>query len=279
MMLAVRSRATVRRPLRSHAGLWIVVPTYNEVESLPRLLAAVAVAAPEAGLDHRLLVVDDGSPDGTGRLADAHAARDPRIAVLHRRAKTGLGDAYAAGFAAALAGGARRIVQMDADGSHDPAAIAALVAATGAGGAGLALGSRYVAGGSTPDWSLRRRALSRGGSAYARTLLGLDIRDLTGGFKCWRRETLAAVLREPLTLQGYGFQIELTHRAVRAGFRVAEVPITFRDRRAGESKLGAATIREALLGVPGLRSHGRTATPTTATALPAAAAAIDGIAS
>jgi dolichol-phosphate mannosyltransferase len=276
MMLAVPSRATVSRPLRSHAGLWIVVPTYNEVESLPGLLAAVDVALGAAALDHRLLVVDDGSPDGTGRLADAHAAHDPRIAVLHRPAKTGLGDAYAAGFAAALAGGAQRVVQMDADGSHDPAAIAALLRATDPGGADVALGSRYVPGGSTPDWSLRRRALSRGGSAYARSLLRLPVRDLTGGFKCWRREALATVLRDPLTLQGYGFQIELTYRAVTAGFTVAEVPISFRDRRAGESKLGAATIREALLGVPALRSRGRTATAVAA--LPAAAT-IDGIAS
>ncbi|HEX5924818.1 MAG TPA: polyprenol monophosphomannose synthase [Baekduia sp.] len=275
-MLAAPSRATVRQPLRSPAGLWIVVPTYNEIESLPRLLDGVADVLDASALEHRLLVVDDGSPDGTGRLADRRAARDPRIAVLHRQAKTGLGDAYAAGFAAALAGGARRIVQMDADGSHDPGAIAALLAATDAGGADLALGSRYVAGGSTPDWSLRRRVLSRGGSAYARALLGLAVRDLTGGFKCWRREALATVLREPLALQGYGFQIELTHRAVRAGFIVAEVPIAFRDRRAGESKLGAATIREALLGVPALRSTPRLDRDSAAAL---AAAALDGVAS
>jgi dolichol-phosphate mannosyltransferase len=276
-MLAAPSRAAVRRPLRSSAGLWIVVPTYNEIESLPRLLDGVADVLDARGLEHRLLVVDDGSPDGTGQLADRHAARDPRIAVLHRQAKTGLGDAYAAGFAAALAGGAQRIVQMDADGSHDPGAIAALLAATDADGADLALGSRYVAGGSTPDWSLRRRVLSRGGSAYARALLGLAVRDLTGGFKCWRREALATVLREPLALQGYGFQIELTHRALRAGFTVAEVPIAFRDRCAGESKLGAATIREALLGVPALRFTPRPQRDIPAAAM--AAAALDGVAS
>jgi dolichol-phosphate mannosyltransferase len=276
-MLAVPTRATVRQPLRSPAGLWIVVPTYNEIESLPRLLDAVADVLDARALEHRLLVVDDGSPDGTGALADRRAARDRRIAVLHRRAKTGLGDAYAAGFAAALAGGAQRIVQMDADGSHDPGAIPALLAATDPGGADLALGSRYVAGGSTPDWSLRRRVLSRGGSAYARALLGLTLRDLTGGFKCWRREALATVLREPLALQGYGFQIELTHRAVRAGFAVAEVPIAFCDRRAGESKLGAATIGEALLGVPALRSAPRTQCDSPAAAM--AAAALDGAAS
>ena len=274
-MLAAPSRATVRQPLRSPAGLWIVVPTYNEIESLPRLLDDVAEVLDARGLEHRLLVVDDGSPDGTGQLADRRATRDPRIAVLHRQAKTGLGDAYAAGFAAALAGGAQRIVQMDADGSHDPGAIAALLAATDAGGVDLALGSRYVTGGSTPDWSLRRRVLSRGGSAYARALLGLAVRDLTGGFKCWRREALATVLREPLALQGYGFQIELTHRAVRAGFTVAEVPIAFRDRRAGESKLGAATIREALLGVPALRATPRPHGDSPATAV----AALDGVAS
>jgi len=280
MMLAVPSRATVQRPLPSHAGLWIVVPTYNEVESLPGLLHAVAGALDDRGLDHRVLVVDDASPDGTGALAERHARRDERVAVLHRAAKTGLGDAYVAGFTAALDGGARRIVQMDADGSHDPQAIGALVAATGIGGADVALGSRYVAGGSTPGWGLRRRALSRGGSAYARLLLGLQLRDLTGGFKCWRAVALAPVLREPLTLQGYGFQIELTHRAVRAGLAVAEVPITFRDRTAGQSKLGAATISEALVGVPKLRRRrALPAAPRATTATRAAAPLPDGAAS
>jgi dolichol-phosphate mannosyltransferase len=250
-MLTVPSRETVRRPLPSCEGLWIVVPTYNEIDSLPRTLAGVAGVLEEQAVDFRILVVDDGSPDGTGRLADAHAAADRRIAVLHRTAKSGLGDAYVAGFAAALAAGARQVVQMDADGSHAPAALPDLLGA--ARGADLVLGSRYVPGGATPDWSLRRRALSRGGSAYARRVLGLGVRDLTGGYKCWRADALATVLRERPALQGYGFQIELTYRAVRAGLAVAEVPITFRDRTAGESKLGAATIREALLGVPALR--------------------------
>ncbi|HET6508484.1 MAG TPA: polyprenol monophosphomannose synthase [Baekduia sp.] len=269
-MLTVPLRETVRRPLPSHEGLWIVVPTYNEVESLPPTLAGIAGALEAFAPDFRILVVDDGSPDGTGRLADAIAAADPRVAVLHRGAKSGLGDAYVAGFTAALAAGARRVVQMDADGSHDPAALPALLAAGGDGGADVVLGSRYVAGGSTPDWSLRRRALSRGGSAYARRVLRLGVRDLTGGFKAWRADALATVLREPPALQGYGFQIELTYRAARAGLAIAEVPITFRDRTAGESKLGAATIREALVGVPALRRRRRRRRPAIAASAPSA---------
>lgn len=253
-MLTAPFREAVRRPLPSQEGLWIVVPTYNEIDSLPATVAGITGALEGLGASFRILVVDDRSPDGTGRLADGLAGADPRIAVLHRTAKTGLGSAYAEGFATALAAGARHVVQMDADGSHAPDALPALLA--GARDADLVLGSRYVPGGATPDWSLRRRALSRGGSAYARLVLGLGVRDLTGGFKCWRAEALATVLREPLTLQGYGFQIELTYRAARAGLSVAEVPITFRDRTAGESKLGGATIREAFVGVPALRRRG-----------------------
>jgi dolichol-phosphate mannosyltransferase len=254
MLLAAPFRVTVPFALPGCAGTWIVVPTYNEIDSLPRLLEVLLATLDARPIgDVRVLVVDDDSPDGTGAVADAFGALDPRVRVLHRAGKTGLGDAYVAGFGAALAGGAERIIQMDADGSHDPAAIWDLLEALDVGGADLVLGSRYVPGGSTPDWSLRRRLLSRGGCAYARAVLGLPLRDLTGGFKGWRRGALATVLREPLTLQGYGFQIELTHRAVQAGLGIAEVPICFRDRRAGESKLGAATVREALLGVPGLR--------------------------
>ncbi|WP_324338961.1 glycosyltransferase [Baekduia sp.] len=258
------ARATAPAGMPPRTGAWVVVPTYNERATLPALVARLLNALPAApAADLRILVVDDNSPDGTGALADELAAADERLAVLHRTAKTGLGDAYAAGFAVALDAGARRIIQMDADGSHDPAAIPALLAALDA-GADLAVGSRYVAGGATPDWPLRRRILSRGGCAYARLVLGLEIRDLTGGFKAWRPDTLEAALAEPLTVQGYGFQIELTERAVRGGARVTEVPIAFRDRTQGESKMGAAIVREAIVRVPQLRLAARTAGTRTA---------------
>jgi dolichol-phosphate mannosyltransferase len=277
-MLTASSPDAVRRPLPSFEGLWIVVPTYNEIDNLAPLLAGLTTALQRAGHEFRALVVDDGSPDGTGALADRLAAADPRIAVLHRTARTGLGDAYVAGFTAALAAGAQLVVQMDCDGSHDPAAVPELVAAAAT--ADLVLGSRYVPGGATPDWSLRRRIVSRGGSLYARTLLGLAARDLTGGFKCWRRGALSAALARPLALQGYGFQVELTHRAAAAGCAVAEVPITFRDRTLGESKFGMAIMAEALLGIPGLRRQARTGAAVTAAPLaPAPVATAEGIAS
>lgn len=263
-MLTAPSADAGRRPLPVFEGLWIVVPTYNEVENLPPLLAGLAAALDRSGHDYRALVVDDRSPDGTGVLADALAACDPRIAVLHRTVKSGLGDAYVAGFSAALDAGAQLVVQMDADGSHDPAAVPELVAAAAT--ADLVLGSRYVPGGATPDWSATRRLISRGGSLYARALLGLQPRDLTGGFKCWRRGALAAALAEPLTLQGYGFQVELTARAAAAGCAIAELPITFRDRTLGESKFCAAIMVEALLGIPGLRRSTRRRDPAAAAA-------------
>ena len=232
----------------------VVLPTYNEADNLESITAAVLEAAPEGT---GILVVDDASPDGTGRLADRLAAADPRIEVLHRAEKRGLGPAYVAGFGWALAGDATRIVQMDADFSHDPAEVPRLIAATeGDGGAALVLGSRYVAGGGVGDWGRGRQAISRWGSIYARTWLGLPIRDLTGGFKCFRREVLESIRLETVSALGYAFQIETTYRAVQAGFSVAEIPIVFRDRRVGESKMSRTIVAEAAWRVPLMRFRG-----------------------
>ena len=253
------------------APTWLVVPTYDEAETLGPLVAAVRERLDPAECDWRLLVVDDASPDGTGELADRLAADDPRIAVLHRPGKAGLGRAYLAGFDHALSAGAGRIVQMDADFSHDPAMLTTLL--RGLGDAGLVLGSRYVPGGRVEDWGALRRAISRGGCAYARLVLGSDVRDLTGGFKAWRRETLEAIDLPTIRSEGYAFQIELTYRALRAGVRVAEVPIVFRDRRAGESKMTTRIAVEAALLVPRLRGWRPPAPAVEAPAAPAAAGA------
>ena len=218
----------------------VILPTYNERENLPQIAPAILAAAPE--LD--VLVVDDNSPDGTGALADELAARVPRVKVLHREKKEGLGRAYLAGFAQALAAGYGRIIEMDADFSHDPARLPALLAASR--DVDLVLGSRYVDGGGTVNWGAGRRLLSRGGSFYARTILGLGVRDLTGGFKCFRREVLEAIDLPSVRSSGYAFQIELTYRAVKRGFRVREVPITFVDRRVGKSKMSRRIVAEAL---------------------------------
>jgi dolichol-phosphate mannosyltransferase len=233
----------------------VILPTYNEAANLEAIVAAVLAAAPEGT---GILVVDDASPDGTGGLADRLATADPRIDVLHRPIKHGLGPAYVAGFRRALGSGAERIVQMDADFSHDPADIPRLVAATmdGGGGADVALGSRYVEGGGIGDWGARRKAISRWGSTYARTWLGLDLQDLTGGFKCFRAEVLESIRLETVSALGYAFQIETTYRAVRAGFRVVEVPIVFSDRRVGESKMSRAIVAEAAWRVPIMRLRG-----------------------
>ena len=233
----------------------VVLPTYNESANLEAIVAAVLEAAPEGT---GILVVDDASPDGTGRIADALADRDERVAVLHRTTKIGLGPAYVAGFGWALEDGAERIVQMDADFSHDPADVPRLIAATTGEGADadLALGSRYVDGGGIGDWGARRKAISRWGSTYARTWLGLPILDLTGGFKCFRREVLEAIRIETVSALGYAFQIETTFRAFRAGFRVVEIPIVFSDRRVGESKMSRAIVAEAVWRVPAMRLRG-----------------------
>jgi dolichol-phosphate mannosyltransferase len=232
--------------------VWGVVPTYNEADTIEPLVEAIRA---ELRPPRRVLVVDDSSPDGTGELADALAERHDDVAVLHRAAKLGLAPAYLAGFRDALDGGAELIVQMDADFSHDPAELASLVAATRH--ADLVVGSRYVAGGQVTDWGPGRRAISRWGSRYARAVLGLRVHDMTSGYKCWRRAALEGVDLESVRSQGYAFQVEMTYRAHSAGFTVVEVPITFRDRRVGESKMTGSIVAEAALRVPRLRFRGR----------------------
>jgi dolichol-phosphate mannosyltransferase len=230
-------------------GTWVVLPTYDEAENLPGIATAILEALPAA----TLLVVDDGSPDGTGELADRMAANDPRIRVRHRPGKAGLGRAYLDGFGVALEGGATSLIQMDADWSHDPAVLPTLLEPIVEGRADLVIGSRYVRGGRVLDWGIGRRTISRLGSLFARTVLTLEPHDLTGGFKAWRAETLAAIPFEGVHAGGYVFQIEMTHRASRGGARVAEVPITFQDRRVGRSKMSRRIIFEALLVVLRLR--------------------------
>ena len=231
-------------------GVWVILPTYNEAENVRPITAAILGSLPAA----TVLVVDDGSPDGTGRIADELAAADPRIKVRHRAAKQGLGRAYLDGFGVALDGGATIIAQMDADFSHDPAALPGLVGPIQDDTADLVIGSRYTRGGGVVDWGFGRRLLSRGGSLFARTVLGLGPSDLTGGFKAWRASTLAAVPFDGVHAGGYVFQIEMTYRASRAGARIREVPITFRDRTVGQSKMSRRIIVEALVVVVQLRA-------------------------
>jgi dolichol-phosphate mannosyltransferase len=227
----------------------IVIPTYNERGGVAAIIEAVRASVPSA----HVLIVDDNSPDGTGRLADEIAARDPQVRVKHRPGKQGLGPAYIDAFQQALGEGWQRIVQMDADFSHDPRDIPRLLAGLDA-GADLVIGSRYVKGGGTVNWDLRRRLVSRGGSLYARTILGLTIRDLTGGFKAWSAGTLRAVSLGEVEAKGYGFQIEMTYRALGSGARVVEIPIQFVDRRLGQSKMSGTIFAEALTIVWRLRS-------------------------
>jgi dolichol-phosphate mannosyltransferase len=233
------------------AGTWLILPTYNEAENVEAVVRASLDRLEEVGGSHTVLIVDDSSPDGTGRIADRLAEELSAVRVLHRGAKEGLGRAYLAGFATALADGAELIMEMDADFSHDPADIPRLVAAAGA--ADLVLGSRYVPGGGVENWGLLRRAVSWGGCTYARVLLGVPVRDLTGGFKCFNRRVLEGVDLSGVHANGYGFQIELTYRAVKAGYSVAEVPILFRERRIGQSKMTARIALEAVWKVPALR--------------------------
>ena len=241
--------ATANGPGQIGDGTWVVLPTYEEAENLPTISAAILAALPAA----TLLVVDDNSPDGTGDLADGMAAENPRVRVHHRPGKAGLGRAYLDGFRVALAGGARSVVQMDADWSHDPAVLPALIAPVVGGRADLVIGSRYVRGGGVRDWGIGRRLISRLGSLFARTVLGLRPHDLTGGFKAWRAETLASIPFDGVHAGGYVFQIEMTYRASRGGARIREVPITFQDRRVGRSKMSRRIIVEALLVVVRLR--------------------------
>jgi dolichol-phosphate mannosyltransferase len=247
------------------------VPTYNEAGQVELLALAVLASLDEAGIDGQLLIIDDNSPDGTGEIAEALRAREPRVHVLHRPRKEGIGPAYLAGFAYAVGRGAELIVEMDCDFSHDPAVLPELIAATA--DAGLVLGSRYVPGGGVVDWPLRRRLMSRGGCWYARRLLGVGLRDLTGGFKCFRREVLEPLLDADVHATGYGFQIELTYRALLAGHSVREIPIVFRDRTVGESKMSPAIAREAAMTVLRLRRLRGALMPTVPVAQPSKAAA------
>jgi dolichol-phosphate mannosyltransferase len=223
----------------------VCLPTYNERENLEAMLRALA----DKGV--RVLVIDDNSPDGTGELADRLAAQVDYVDVLHRERKDGLGPAYVAGFRRALADGADLVLEMDCDFSHDPVDVPRLIAA--AGEADVVLGSRYVSGGGVRNWGLLRRFVSAGGSWYARVLLGVSVRDLTGGFKCYRRAVLERIDLDAIDSKGYAFQIETTYRALRAGFRVEEIPITFADREAGGSKMSKAIVAEAMWKVPSLR--------------------------
>jgi dolichol-phosphate mannosyltransferase len=231
--------------------VWVILPTYNERNNLEAIVGAIRSALDPLAPQHTVLVVDDSSPDGTGELADELAAADEHVQVLHRTVKEGLGQAYLAGFRSALDADAALICEMDADFSHDPADLPRLIAA--AADADLVLGSRYVAGGGVRDWGPGRRFISRGGCLYAQLMLGLPVRDLTGGFKCFRREVLESIELETVRSRGYAFQVELTYRASRRGFRVAEVPIIFSDRRVGESKMSRAIVLEAIWVVPSLR--------------------------
>jgi dolichol-phosphate mannosyltransferase len=227
----------------------VCLPTFNErgnLEPMVRALGGVLDTAQDT-----VLVIDDASPDGTGDLADELADELPWVRVLHRERKEGLGPAYVAGFRRALAAGTGLVLQIDCDFSHDPNDVPRLIAA--ADEADLVLGSRYVRGGGTENWGLLRRLVSRGGSLYARVLLGGPVHDLTGGFKCYRREAIEAIDLDALSARGYAFQIETTYRVLRAGLRVEEVPITFVDRRVGESKMTRAIVAEAMWKVPALR--------------------------
>lgn len=242
---------TPRVGLAAGRGVWVVLPTYNERDNLEPIATAILAALPEASL----LVVDDSSPDGTGQLADTIAAREPRVSVLHRPGKQGLGVAYRDGFRWVLERPeTRAVVQMDADFSHDPAALPRLLTPL-MGNADLVLGTRYMKGGGTVGWPFARKLISRGGTLFARTVLLLPYRDLTGGFKAWRRELLDAIRLRETSGSGYGFQIETTWWAHRRGARIVQVPITFRERVAGASKMTGGIVREALLLVIRLRAR------------------------
>jgi dolichol-phosphate mannosyltransferase len=236
--------------------IWLIIPTYNEAANLDGIVRAATAQLERAATgEYRVLIVDDNSPDGTGAIADSLASELDTVEVLHRPGKSGLGQAYLAGFAHAMASGAELLIEMDADFSHDPRYLPDLIAA--ASDADVVLGSRYVAGGGVRDWGFVRRMISRGGGIYARMILGVGVRDLTGGFKCIRREVLEAIDLSTVRAEGYVFQIEVTYRALLAGFTVKEVPIVFYDRTAGKSKMSSRIALEAMWLVPTLR---RTAT-------------------
>ena len=231
--------------------VWVIVPTFNERANLEPLVASVRSILDGCAPDHRILIVDGRSPDGTGELAERLASADPHVEVLHEEGKRGLGRAYITGFQRALADGAALVIEMDADLSHDPRYLPRLLDEVRE--ADLVLGSRYVRAGGVENWGPLRRTLSRAGCLYARTVLGVDVRDLTGGFKCFRREVLEAMDLEAVHSQGYAFQVELTYRALQSGFRVSEVPIVFSERQAGHSKMSRRIMLEAIWMVPRLR--------------------------
>jgi dolichol-phosphate mannosyltransferase len=240
------------------ARVWVVIPTYNEAQTIERIVRAADRRL--AGLDvggHRILIVDDNSPDGTGAVADRLVAALPSVGVLHRQEKNGLGHAYLAGFHHALDHDAQLICEMDADYSHDPCYLPALLAA--ADDADLVLGSRYVPGGGVANWGILRRLISRGGGIYARAILGVRIHDLTGGYKVIHRRVLEAIDLDTVRAEGYVFQIEVTYRALLAGYKVIEVPITFTDRTVGASKMSTRIALEAMLRVPRMRRNARAA--------------------
>jgi dolichol-phosphate mannosyltransferase len=239
----------------SAKAVWVCLPTYNEAENLEPMVEGILMAAQRANLAISILVIDDASPDGTGAIADRLAQADTRVRVLHRQCKQGIGPAYKAGFQRALAEGADLIVEMDCDFSHDPLDIPRLVVACEQ--ADLALGSRYVAGGAVREWGLPRRVISRMGCLYAQVVLASSVKDLTGGFKCFRREVLETIPLQDVTSVGYVFQVELTFRAVKEGFSVVEVPITFVERRAGASKMSGGIVAEAAYRIPLLRAMAR----------------------
>lgn len=232
--------------------VWVVIPTYNEAENIEEMATTLLAIFDAQSLDARILVVDDGSPDGTADIVDRVHDRDDRVEVLRRAAKEGIGPAYLAGFRRALDRGAELVVEMDADFSHDPRDVPRLVAA--AEHADLVLGSRYVTGGGVTRWGPLRRVISRAGSAYARLILRLRVRDLTGGFKCFRRTVLETLPLDDVGAAGYVFQIEMTYRAILAGFTVQEIPITFTERIRGQSKMGGGIVKEAALRIPKLRA-------------------------
>jgi len=229
----------------------VILPTYNERENLERFVEKLQEVFTANGLSGRIMVVDDNSPDGTGRIADSLAERCQNLAVIHRQEKQGIGPAYISGFKQALTTDTRYIFEMDCDFSHDPTNIPAFLKAIE--DADLVLGSRYVPGGRVENWGLIRRLISRWGGLYARLVLGVPVNDLTGGNKCFRREVLEALDLDAVSSQGYGFQIEMTYRAVRKGFRVKEIPITFTDRQLGQSKMSKRIVLEAVLLVWKLR--------------------------
>jgi dolichol-phosphate mannosyltransferase len=237
-----------------HRGAaWVILPTYNEAGNIGPMVEAL-----DPKLTHendRILIVDDNSPDGTGLIADEISTTNPRVHVVHRPRKEGLGPAYVEGFRASLNGGAELIVQMDADFSHDPAYLPRLLAASEL--ADLVIGSRYVPGGGITEWGQVRRLLSRGGSLYSRAILRVPVRDMTGGFKCFRREVLDSIDLSEVAASGYSFQVEMTWRVARAGFSIMEVPITFRERQEGDSKMTTAIVAEAAWRVPTMRFRGR----------------------